>query len=205
MIESFLADLRDTSVPEALAVVLGLAYSVLAVRRNRLCWIAGGTSSAILVYLFARQHLPMQSVLQVYYVGMSVYGFWHWTTQRDAAGERPVSTWAPWKHGVAWLAILGLSALSARWLAQETQAAWPFVDSAVAWASVLATWFVARVKIENWLYWIATDIVLVFLSVQQGLAFVALLYLGFACIAAVGFVTWLRALRNQQTPAVATT
>jgi nicotinamide mononucleotide transporter len=198
VIDSFLADLRDTSAYEALAVVLGLAYSVLAVRRNRLCWIAGGTSSAILVYLFARQQLPMQSLLQVYYVGMSVYGFWHWTKQGHAAAERPVGTWPLRAHGVAWVVILGLSALSASWLARETQAAWPFIDSAVAWASVLATWFVARVKIENWLYWVATDIVLVFLSLQQGLAFVAFLYLGFACIAAVGFVTWLRALRTQQ-------
>lgn len=204
MIDSFLADLRDTSVLEALAVVLGLAYSVLAVRRNRLCWIAGGTSSAILVYLFARQQLPMQSILQVYYVAMSVYGFWHWTRQGDAT-HRPVSTWPLWAHGLACLAILGLSALSARWLALETQAAWPMLDSAVAWASVLATWFVARVKIENWLYWIATDAVLVFLSIQQGLAFVALLYLGYLCIATVGFFTWLRVVRSQQAPAVVAT
>jgi nicotinamide mononucleotide transporter len=204
MIDSFLADLRDTGVLEALAVVLGLAYSVLAVRRNRLCWIAGGTSSAILVYLFARQHLPMQSILQVYYVGMSIYGFWHWTRQGDAA-HRPVSTWPLRAHALAWLAILGLSTLSAGWLARETQAAWPFIDSAVAWASVLATWFVARVKIENWLYWIATDAVLVFLSLQQGLAFVAFLYLGYLCIAAVGFVPWLRVLRGQQAPAAAAT
>lgn len=205
MIDSFIADLRDTSVFEALAVALGLAYSVLAVRRNRLCWIAGGTSSAILAYLFARQHLPMQSVLNLYYVGMSIYGFWHWTRQGDVAAQRPVGTWPLRAHGLAWLGILALSALSANWLARETQAAWPFIDSAVAWASVLSTWFVARVKIENWLYWIATDVVLVFLSLQQGLAFVAFLYLGFACIAAVGFVTWLRVLRSQQAPAVATT
>jgi nicotinamide mononucleotide transporter len=204
MIDSFLADLRDTGALEALAVGLGLAYSVLAVRRNRLCWIAGGTSSAILVYIFARQHLPMQSILQVYYVGMSIYGFWHWTRQGDAA-HRPVSTWPLRAHALAWLAILALSALSASWLARETQAAWPFIDSAVAWASVLATWFVARVKIENWLYWIATDAVLVFLSLQQGLAFVAFLYLGYLCIAAVGFVTWLRVLRGQQAPAAAAT
>jgi nicotinamide mononucleotide transporter len=204
MIDSFLEDLRDTSALEALAVVLGLAYSVLAVRRNRLCWIAGGTSAAILVYLFARQQLPMQSILQVYYVGMSIYGFWHWTRQGDAA-HRPVSTWPLGSHALAWLAIIGLSALSASWLARETQAAWPFIDSAVAWASVLATWFVARVKIENWLYWIATDAVLIFLSLQQGLAFVALLYLGYLVIAAVGFLTWLRVLRGQQAPAAAAT
>jgi nicotinamide mononucleotide transporter len=196
VIEAFLADLRDTSAAEAAAVLLGIAYSILAVRRSRLCWVAGGASSAILVWLFARAQLPMQAVLQGYYVAMAIYGFWHWTRQGDAA-HRPVSTWPLRAHLAAWAVILVLSALTARWLAAETQAAWPYLDSAVTWASVLATWFVARVKIENWLYWIATDAVLVFLSAVQGLAFVAFLYLAYLVIAVVGFVTWLKVMRTQ--------
>jgi nicotinamide mononucleotide transporter len=197
VIESFLADLYDTSAAEAAAVLLGIAYSVLAVRRDRLCWLAGGTSSAILAWLFARAQLPMQAVLQVFYVAMAAYGFWHWTRQGSAAPV-PVTTWPLRAHLAAWAAIVVLSAVSARWLAAETQAAWPYLDSAVTWASVLATWFVARVKLENWLYWIATDAVLVFLSAAQGLAFVAFLYLAYLGIAAVGFVTWLKALRTRE-------
>ena len=200
MIESFLAGLAATSAAEAVAVFLGLAYSVLAVRRNRLCWIAGGASSVILAVLFARAQLPMQAVLQLYYVAMSVYGFWHWSREGEAL-ERPITTWPLRAHLYAWVLILALSALSARWLAAETQAAWPYLDSAVTWASVLATWFVARMKIENWLYWIATDAVLIFLSIRQGLAFVAFLYFAYLCIAAVGFVTWLRILRARPAPA----
>jgi nicotinamide mononucleotide transporter len=72
VIDSFTEGLRATSAAEAIAVVLGLAYSVLAVRRNRLCWVAGGTSSALLMYLFAQKQLPMQSALQSYYVAMSI-------------------------------------------------------------------------------------------------------------------------------------
>ncbi|HKZ73550.1 MAG TPA: nicotinamide riboside transporter PnuC, partial [Steroidobacteraceae bacterium] len=153
-----------------------------------------------LAWLFARAQLPMQAVLQGYYVAMSVYGYWHWTRQGDVA-HRPVSTWPLRAHLSAWAAILALSALTAGWLAAGTQAAWPYLDSAVTWASVLATWFVARVKIENWLYWIATDAVLVYLSAAQGLAFVAVLYLAYLCIAVVGFVTWLKVLRTQAVPA----
>jgi nicotinamide mononucleotide transporter len=199
VIESFLAGLGATSAAEVIAVVLGFAYALLAVRRNRLCWIAGGTSTAILAYLFARRQLPMQAVLNLYYVAMSVYGFRHWS--RATENRAPVTTWPVRAHLIAWAGILGLSALSARWLAAETDAAWPYLDSAVAWASVLATWLVARVKLENWLYWIATDAVLVFLSVAQGLHGIAVLYLGYLVISAVGFVTWLKALRTETAPA----
>lgn len=187
-------------VAEALAVALGFAYSALAVRRNRLCWVAGGASSGILAALFAAKALPMQAVLQVYYVAMSVYGFWHWTRAGEVR-QRVVTTWPLRSHLLAWAAILVLTALSARFLAAETEAEWPYLDSAVAWASVLATWFVARVKLENWLYWIVTDAVLIFLSLAQGLSIVALLYVGYLAIAVVGFFAWLKAFRTQTVPA----
>jgi nicotinamide mononucleotide transporter len=191
----FVAGLRAATPAETLAVILGFAYSLLAVRRNRLCWFAGGASSAILALLFARRQLPMQAVLQAYYVAMSIYGFWNWSREVDA-GRRRVTVWPLRAHVAAWLVIGALSAASAHWLVAESSA-WPLLDSAVAWASVLATWFVARVKLENWLYWIVTDAVLVFLSAAQGLSFVAVLYLGFLCIAVVGFRTWLRAFRTE--------
>ena len=64
---------------------------------------------------------------------------------------------------------------SARCSRAETDAAWPLLDSLTTWFSLLATWLAARAKLENWLYWIAIDGVLVFLFYVQGLPFLALL------------------------------
>jgi nicotinamide mononucleotide transporter len=99
-------------------------------------------------------------------------------------------------HLLTWVAILLASAFSARWLATETQAAWPFLDSVTTWASLLATWLVARMKLENWLYWIATDSVLVFLFVQQGSVSVACLFAAYLVISVFGFVSWLKNYRQ---------
>ena len=46
-IDSIWSALVATSPAEALSVVLGLAYAVLAIRKSRWCWVAGGTGSAI--------------------------------------------------------------------------------------------------------------------------------------------------------------
>src|SRR6516164_7308311 len=73
------AGLLATSPLEALAVFSGLVYVVLAVPRSRWCWVAGGLSSLIYVWLSARARLPMQSLLQVWYVGVAVYGFLRWS------------------------------------------------------------------------------------------------------------------------------
>ena len=193
MIEAILAGLRNTSPAEAVAVILGLAYSILAVLRTRWCWVAGGLGSAILVVLAWEAKLPMQAGLQGYYVAMAVYGFWHWS--KAGAKDKPVSTWPLRAHLISWAVIIVLSALSSRYLASETQAAWPFLDSITTWGSLLATWLTAQVKLENWLYWITFDAIAVFLFASQGLMFVALLFAAYLVISTVGFVTWFRSRR----------
>jgi len=200
MFESFIAGLRATSALEAVSVVLGLAYVLLAVKRDKWCWVAGGLSSAILIYLSAKRHLPMQALLDTYYVVMSFYGFIHWTRNHGAATRVP-GYWPLRKHLLAWVVILIVSLLSARWLAAETQAAWPFLDSVSTFASLLAAWLEARVKVETWLYWIGLDIIFVFLFYQQGLVFVATLFAVYLVISVFGLRSWLKASRQ---PALAT-
>lgn len=190
MIDAILDGLLKTTAPEAVSVVFGLMYSILAVVRTRWCWVAGGISSGVLVVLSWQAHLPMQAVLQGYYVGMSVYGFWHWS--REDQSKTAVTTWPLRNHLIALVAIVLLSVVSAKYLGSQTSAAWPFLDSFVTWGSLLATWLTAQVKLENWLYWILFDAVSVFLYGAQGLMFVALLMLVYLVIATVGFFTWLR-------------
>jgi len=193
VIEAILTGLRNTSPAEAVGVVLGLMYSILAVLRTRWCWVAGGLGSAILMVLAWKAKLPMQSGLQGYYVAMAVYGFWHWS--KDGARQTPVTTWPLRFHLISWVVIVALSALTSQYLARETQAAWPFLDSLTTWGSLLATWLTAQVKLENWLYWIVLDAIAVFLFAAQGLMFVALLFLAYLVISTFGFVTWFRSRR----------
>ena len=196
MLEKVLAGFAASSPLEVLALVLGVTYSLLAVRRNRYCWIAGAGSSLLLAWLAASRQLPMQALLQIYYVLMSAYGFWHWSRQ---AGTEPIKIgyWPlRWHLGSA-VILAVLAWLTATYLAAETDAAWPRLDSAVTWFSLYATLLVARARIENWLYWIVTDTVLVFLYASQGLYFAALLFLLYIVIACFGLVTWTRQYRRE--------
>lgn len=199
MIDAVLDGLAATTPLEAASVLFGLAYSVLAVKRNRWCWVAGGTSSAILIYLAWGARLPMQASLQAYYVAISVYGFWRWSRQQGQAA-RAVTTWPLRAHVAALAVVFALSALSSHWLAEQTRAAWPFLDSLTTWASLLATWLVTQVKLENWLYWIVVDAISMFLFASQGLFFVALLFALYLIVSSVGFVAWRRTWRTTAQP-----
>jgi len=185
---------------EITAMLTGVAYAILAARRNRLCWIAGAISSALAALLSGLRGLPMQSALQVFFVGMSVYGWLSWT-RSAAQGELPVGLWPVSSHLAAVLIVIVLSFAIAHLLAAETQAAWPLLDSLTTGFSLLATWLAARAKLENWLYWIAIDGVLVFLFYVQDLPFLAFLNVLFIGIASFGFIAWRQRLRLQTVPA----
>ena len=193
-------DILATPVIEVVAVITGIVYVILIMRRDRRGWIAGAISSLIYVWLAATARLPMQSALQAYYVAMAAYGWWSWTRNRDQEGGR-IHSWRWRRHAVALVVVIIASAASARLLASETRAAWPLLDSLTTMVSLLATWMVARSILQNWLYWMAADAVMAFLFLQQGHPFTALLFVFYFIVAVLGFRKW-RQLHRAQTATV---
>jgi nicotinamide mononucleotide transporter len=178
---------------EALAVLLSLVYVVLAVPRSRWCWVAGGVGSLIYVWLFAHARLPMQSLLQIWYVGVVVFGFLRWSH-----GSTPRISLLSWRgHALGVAASLLLAMLIARFLAAETQAAWPYLDASSMMLSLFATWLAVSGKLENRLYWIVIDAVQSWLYATQGLVFTAFLFLLYLVIAFAGFIEWTKTYRHQ--------
>ncbi len=201
MTDALIAALRAMSIAEVVSVVLGVVYLVLAVKRSRWCWVAGGISSAILIWLSAQKALPMQAWLNVYYVIVSFYGFWRWT---DAEVPRPAVTLLPLRwHVVDVAAVLLVSVLTAQYLERETQAAWPYLDSLTTWGSLFTTWLVARAKLENWAYWLVIDAAEAFLFYEQKLYLVGLMTTATLAVIIVGHRSWWRTWRSQGGTAVA--
>lgn len=179
-----------------LALTTGVLYAVLAARRNRFCWISGAVSSACAAVLSALSQLPMQAALNVFYIGMSFYGWWSWA-RRSYQGELNVSLWPySWHLGAA-VAIVALSLASAYLLRAGTAAAWPLLDSLTTFFSLLATWLAARGKLENWLYWVVINTVTIYLFAAQRAWGMAVLSALLTVIAAAGYITWRRRLREQ--------
>ena len=175
---------------EILSLITGVGYAVLAARRDRLCWVSGAVSSAAYAVVCAMSQLPMQTGLQVFYVGVSAYGWWSWT-RSAGEGELPVGRWPlAWHLGAA-VVLTMISVVSAR-LLSDAHDSWPLLDSLTTWFSLLATWLAARAKLENWLYWIVIDGVLVYLFYVQDRPFLALLNGVLIGIAAAGFISWRR-------------
>ncbi|MFL6549702.1 MAG: nicotinamide riboside transporter PnuC [Povalibacter sp.] len=191
-----LTQLRQTSPWEAIAAALGLAYLLLAVRRNLLCWICAFVSTAIYLVIFARASLYMQSALQVFYLVMAVVGFLDWRKGRDESGEVLIRHWRGSQHLAAFGAVMLATAING-WSLAHTDAASPYVDSFVTWASVVTTWMVARRVIENWLYWIVVDAIAAWLYYSQGLLVTTVLFVIYLGIVVHGYFAWRTEQRAQ--------
>jgi nicotinamide mononucleotide transporter len=189
---AFVAGAQSAGPAELVAVALGLAYIVLAIRQHRACWIAGGASTAIYIAVFLKAGLFLQAGLQVVYVVMSVYGWMAWRAGSDLAA-RPQS-WPLSKHLLAMFAVFLATALSAPLLAHYTDSPAPLADSLGTWASIVATWLLARRYLETWFWWMIIDSGLAALFANQGLVFTAGLYLAFAVLAIAGWRAWRRDL-----------
>ena len=182
---------------EAIAVILGVAYLLLAMWEKISCWYAAFASTLIFLFLFWEVNLLMESALQVYYLGMAVYGWWQWQHGGRDDSALPISRWSAPQHLLAIGVILVFSAGSGWLLSEHTGAARPYLDSFTTWGAVLTTWMVARKILENWLYWIVIDGVSIFLYLDRELYFTAALFAAYVVIVIFGFFTWQRHYRNQ--------
>ena len=184
-----IAAFDDVSVAEAAGVVLAIAYLLLAIRQNVLCWLAAFASSLIYFVVFYIARLYMESALQVFYAAMAVYGYWQWAHGgADAKGLR-ITVWSLQQHGLALALIAGLSVTFGA-LLSRTDAAFPYVDSFTTVAAIVTTYMVARKVLENWIYWFVIDGVSVFLYLARDLVLTALLFVVYLVLIVIGMRRW---------------
>lgn len=182
---------------ELIAVLLAVAYLVLAIRENIWCWFCAAVSTALYVYLFASARLYMESLLNVFYFGMAVYGWIVWRSGQ-AGDDLPVSIWSLRTHVYAVSGIVCLAGASGYLLQNFTDAAFPYVDSATTFGAFWATFLVARKVLENWWYWLVIDVASVFIYWMRGLEATAVLFIIYVILIPIGLVAWTRSYRRHQ-------
>ena len=184
---------HDTSGIEFAAAALAVAYLLLAIAQRLSCWLAAFISSCLYVWVLFSARLYMESLLNLFYAAMAVYGFWQWRQGRSG-GSLPVTCWPLRTHLQALLGVLLLSSLNWYFLRRYTPAAWPFIDSMTAWSSVFATYLVARKVYENWYWWLAIDSADLCLFYSRHLYVTTLLFALYLVLIVIGMREWRRSL-----------
>ncbi|HET6592395.1 MAG TPA: nicotinamide riboside transporter PnuC [Xanthomonadales bacterium] len=182
---------------EALAVVLAVAYLLLAIRQNAWCWAAAAISTSLYLFIMYESKLYMQSLLQLYYLAMAAYGWYNWRRPQATGGHLPVTVWPLRYHALAVGGVLLLVFLSAGLLQRYSDAALPYLDAFTAWGAIVATFLMARKILENWLYWFVIDTVSIGLYLDRELYFTAGLFVFYLVMIVVGYRSWRGSIPGQ--------
>ncbi len=182
---------------ETAGTISGILSVALAIRSNRLSWLVGMINILASFILFYQVGLYSGMILQVYFLGTGIYGWFFW----KSSGKRvmPVTVLTN-RQRLSYLAIILVAAF---WVAQgmiyiqkdwpnwfPVAVAFPFWDALAMVAGMFANWFMARRKLENWSIWLTVDILYVLMYVAQEIYLYALLYFVFCIMAILGWNQW---------------
>jgi nicotinamide mononucleotide transporter len=181
---------------EIFAVITGAIAVFLSVRQKIWSWPVGLVNATLYFVLFHRVGLYSDMGLQVVYFLLSLYGWYEWLYGGEGKTELTVTRAAPRHWGllfgagvVVWYALGTLTA-------RLPGAALPYLDAATTTTSLLAQWMMTRKLLENWLVWIAVDVVYVGMFIFKKLYPTAGLYALFLALAVMGYVQWRRSSFN---------
>jgi nicotinamide mononucleotide transporter len=195
-----------TTLPslELIAVVASLLYVVLAAKGSIWCWPAAILSTVLYTVIFYDVYLWMDSILQLYYLLMAVYGWFCWHKNKPLnihtdSNRLSYSQWSLQRHSGIILLLTLLSLVLGWIMATYTPAHFPFLDSATTVFAVFATYLITQKVLENWLYFIVIDLVSIYLYVEKGLIPTAALFGSFVILAAYGYWQWRKQYKLQFT------
>lgn len=178
---------------EMLAAAFAVAYLVLAIKENIWCWAAGLISTCIFLFVYFDAKLYMESGLQVFYIVMSIYGWWKWSHGENDSGLK-IHTWSFQKHIIAISVIVLMATASGYLLNTYTDAALPFIDSLTTWGAMVTTYMVANKIFENWHYWFVIDGVSIFIYLSRDLNVTAVLFVIYLVLVVFGYREWKKSM-----------
>jgi nicotinamide mononucleotide transporter len=184
---------------EIFGVITGILYVILEVKQNRLLWPLGILTSAAYVYIFFSGKFYADMGLQLYYVLISIYGWYFWSkggTGKEK-GELPVISLNRRQFFLLLVAFLAAWGGIFLVLDRYTDSTVPLGDSFTTALAIVATWMLTRKIIEQWFLWIVANIVSIGLYIYKGLYPTVALYAVYTGMALYGYVEWKRSMKKK--------
>lgn len=200
---------------EAVAAIFGILSVFFSIKKNIWVFPTGIISTFLYVYILYNSGLLGDCIINIYYTVMSVYGWFLWSKSSKDHIHVEVS-WATKKEWI-FASILFVVSLFAVILIYYYK---PFIDNKFSmvgvnlglyhldwgnWLDIFTTsifllgmWFMAKQRIENWIFWIIGDFICIPMMIFKGLGITSVQYLVFTVMAIVGYVAWKNNLKEKK-------
>ena len=172
---------------EIVATATSLGYLFLLIRQNSWCWPLAFVSALLSIYHFYESKLYAESRLYGYYALIAVYGWWSWSRPKTPL---KIAVWKPEYH----IAIILIGAAASiglgYFLATNTDADKPFLDTATTIFSFAASILEAKKVLSGWVYWIIINGVTAGLYFSKSINIYAALMVVYFVMSIIGYQQW---------------
>jgi len=197
VLQQLIDGFNRTTWVEFLAVAFGIASVVFSRMENILVFPTGLINTILYTWMcFAWWGLYAEASLNFYYTVMSIYGWVLWTRRDKNEGVRKItsSDKKEWTQAIVFFFVCWVVLYIV--LMKYTRSTVPLADSFASGAAYTGMWLMARKKLENWIWWIITNIASIPLYFYKGAVFTSFQYLVFLILAIMGYISWRNKLRR---------
>jgi len=200
-LNQFLQGLLQTTWLEFVAVFAGIASVWYSKKENVLVYPVGLINTIIYIYLSFSAKLFGEATVNLYYTIMSLYGWWIWVKKDNQEQNLQISysTRKEWLVQIGFFVVCYITIyFSLEYLKKAfAPGTIPWGDAFASAAAFTGMWLMTRKKIENWFWWILTNIACIPLYYVKGYVFTSVYYFVLLILAIWGWIEWKQKLDNK--------
>ncbi len=183
---------------DIIITVFSCFYIYFATQNKVVCFVFGMVGSGLWAYHdFVNLNLKFDGFLQIFYVGMSIWGLYSWQYKKGVKEELPVSSMT-WVEHVVSISLGVIAGIGIAWLTKNMfDTAYPYLDSVTTALAIITTIMLVRRKLENWLYWIIIDLVYVYIFIRQDAPLLAGIMGFYGLLAIYGYSEWKKIMHSE--------
>ena len=198
MIDSLLSQFAAIEPIDWIAMFAGIIGVLLSIKERLSAWPCFILCYSAYIYISLRSGYYAFGAMNAVFVIIAVYGWCKWSgaLNADKAAHRSLRiSRLPQTHWPFVFAFIVASTLVIGWLlSQVASAKLPFLDAFAVSNALVAQWMLSRKHIENWVFWIVSDIIYVCLFFNDRLWPSVLLFSAFILLACKGWRDWRQSL-----------
>ena len=184
---------------EIVAVVTGLLSVWFSKKINVLVFPIGIISVLLYVFIFIKNELYANAVINFIYFLISVFGWWNWKRTNDKSlksnGKDELKvTFLNGKENIIVYSLFTITFLSIVIFSNSVIAT--KLDYITSASGLIAMMLTSLKKVENWIFYLFADIVLIPLCIYNGLYLTSLQYVAYTILAIMGLISWSKEARQ---------
>lgn len=198
----FINGIQQTGPIEFIAVFAGISSVWFSRTENILVYPVGLVNTIFYIYISIKGNLLGEASVNLYYTIMSIYGWVLWSRKdkqkHEAVLHISYSTRKEWIEQLLFFAFFYVSIFAALTWAKQA-----FAPEAIPWADAFASataytgmWLMTKKKMENWIWWIATNFASIPLYFIKGYVFTSVQFVVLLVLAVAGLIEWKKRIIN---------